>query len=1166
MSSPQNMSGGEITTPAQTHSRDSSAAALFFAEGQHERDPSQKAAAVASLITLIRTLHAQLQTDDGTESDANAAAQDVDPATQWSNAAVEVCHTRMQRLLHALEPDSFEEPTGKDDEDRRQDDAGVYLARLETIQRNLHSFFQRTLDTDTDLSSLQFQPIATATAAAAQSTSASPDSTPVPSPSADPSSYSDSLLSFIELIIVFAIHSQRKEQVVHAIMSLPEHDQAQLMHSIRHCCSRFLPELKMLPPSDSTNSQSSFGGSLDGSASSALSSLTASWLAHSSSSPLSTPLSTPKLSTTPPHPFGPRLISPAQHHQFDKRSPHTMQSASTLSTSDAHVNGKPNNAGPGAGVVARSPFSSAVPSRATLDAQLTTAEARITSLEAENKHLTEKLRRMSEEEAALVQSHGDEVATLQEQLSNSISLKKHQELLRAESTRAAAQLFEVQDRMQQLERTLTNLEPQHAQTHLELQRMRRSNESMENEITTLHEQLEVAQAKAEELPALQTKNAKLLTRLESLANLKAEHSAMAQQHATLQGEVESLRAENQQYVTQIQPQVERYKTLVQQLESELRDAKCSLVAKDEALTELQTRIDDEHRVAMEREQRLREQIEQLQRTVASIDPTHPSLSPSRSPATFAGMASPRQSIASPRAHAENTDIDKLDDEDDDEEDTVEPLSSQLADHVPSDPTPASSTATNVDDHTSVTTLQQQLAHRTKEVEEAQSKVQEQSNRVAELENELTTLRTQLTAHADDAAQLSSLRSELDGALQRLSSSESALLAARSQDALTIASLHGKISGLAELYEEEVARLKEEVSALRTANQTLEAAAAFDSQSKNAQRSRSNSLKQASALVAEHAAKVEALETQLAQMSNEKATLRRSLDAALHEVESLRASHAADVHTLNAKIVALVHERDGRAAAAIDATDADDMGQNEEDEEDEMASSFNPSWSRAGDADGSAAPAADADVGTDDENKFHRLRTRMTSQRKEIRRLRLELTQSHEALLRVQTERAEADAKRDDDLAHALATLANNSNTNKHSPSGQSSAAPSSSIPLEQQLADSEQKIQLLLHHYKRLQVQYVNVAKKLTQMTHGPVAPPLSLTTINAREEMFERERIRVEEAELFDRERRLMSSAFYSIGMEWQNALLTGRVSSAAHQASATNPNPPLAAHETQP
>jgi hypothetical protein len=66
-----------------------------------------------------------------------------------------------------------------------------------------------------------------------------------------------------------------------------------------------------------------------------------------------------------------------------------------------------------------------------------------------------------------------------------------------------------------------------------------------------------------------------------------------------------------------------------------------------------------------------------------------------------------------------------------------------------------------------------------------------------------------------------------------------------------------------------------------------------------------------------------------------------------------------------------------------------------------------------------------------------------------------------------------------------------------------------------QLHESEAKLRTLFTSYKKLETKYAQSEKKWQQILRGPVTPPLSLSTINCREEMFERERIRVEELEV---------------------------------------------------
>jgi hypothetical protein len=93
------------------------------------------------------------------------------------------------------------------------------------------------------------------------------------------------------------------------------------------------------------------------------------------------------------------------------------------------------------------------------------------------------------------------------------------------------------------------------------------------------------------------------------------------------------------------------------------------------------------------------------------------------------------------------------------------------------------------------------------------------------------------------------------------------------------------------------------------------------------------------------------------------------------------------------------------------------------------------------------------------------------------------------------------------------------------------------------LADEQAKLSKLFRHHVALSARYAAAKEQLEGVLKGPLTPPLAFSTIAAREELFERERIRVEEAESMQRENQLVAAAFYSLGTNTSKRVLTAGV-----------------------
>jgi hypothetical protein len=93
------------------------------------------------------------------------------------------------------------------------------------------------------------------------------------------------------------------------------------------------------------------------------------------------------------------------------------------------------------------------------------------------------------------------------------------------------------------------------------------------------------------------------------------------------------------------------------------------------------------------------------------------------------------------------------------------------------------------------------------------------------------------------------------------------------------------------------------------------------------------------------------------------------------------------------------------------------------------------------------------------------------------------------------------------------------------------------------LADEQAKLSKLFRHHVALSARYAATKEQLEGVLKGPLTPPLAFSTIAAREELFERERIRVEESESMQRENQLVAAAFYSLGASASKQVLTAGV-----------------------
>jgi hypothetical protein len=141
--------------------------------------PASPAELLATLLALLGALQRDLL---HTESD------DFRDATSTSNG------TALVELMHELEPTAFTQ---------RAEELTTPMRRLSAVKTGLEHFFQTSLVTHVDLSSINLQAIidGASSTGASSSIAASSD-----------------LFKLLEVILLCAIHSQRKDEVVHAIM------------------------------------------------------------------------------------------------------------------------------------------------------------------------------------------------------------------------------------------------------------------------------------------------------------------------------------------------------------------------------------------------------------------------------------------------------------------------------------------------------------------------------------------------------------------------------------------------------------------------------------------------------------------------------------------------------------------------------------------------------------------------------------------------------------------------------------------------------------------------------------------------------------------------------------------------------------------------------------
>jgi len=168
--------------------------------------PAHVAAAhelLPTLLILFRALHAELLEEDDEADDAEATVQ------QWNHARRVADGAVLLQLLHAIEPHKFVSDENEADADSNESDrARSTDARLQRLLSDLQRVFDE----------LNTEPAASVTAHIQTSVIAAAAAADDDADSDGSGAFEVELVHLLELILLYAIHSQRKEEVINAIM------------------------------------------------------------------------------------------------------------------------------------------------------------------------------------------------------------------------------------------------------------------------------------------------------------------------------------------------------------------------------------------------------------------------------------------------------------------------------------------------------------------------------------------------------------------------------------------------------------------------------------------------------------------------------------------------------------------------------------------------------------------------------------------------------------------------------------------------------------------------------------------------------------------------------------------------------------------------------------
>lgn len=580
-------------------------------------------------------------------------------------------------LLHQLEPVSF--PTNSI-EDTRQ--------RFEVIRKGLHEFFQANMDTNIDMTHIQIDNIVnhSSTSVGISSSSSSSSSSSAATTAGSGSAFPLDLFKLVELCLLCAIHSHRKEEVVDVIMSLTDLEQSHLMYSIHDASARYLPHTTQDLSSDHFDYPTSgAAGSSSGSGLTDSVTLTpidtpksmnrSYFNLSSSTSPLHSPsrlseaknrVATPNsasTSTTPtPILTTARLTTRTRIHKRSSGSIEQSPMASPQGTKGQNVNAfsplssplhNRMHSLPPPSASSPSPSSSSLSSSQSASAlnlprppTASNSSDLLQSLQSENTHLKEQLAKYLTEERALQSKHESDLGALQVQLAFSMPTKKHAELLREQQAKSSKAIYELEERNSNLESQLESLDALHTSVHLENKKLVLRSETLERDLAKALDELEVAQVRLDEAASQESKITKLKERLTSLQNVKSELSRLEEAHGLLQTEVDELRRKDVDTEQRLKPSYEKHKALVLELQSEVRRLRLTHQTNDLTMADLNQQLQHEREQVAHLTKQLVEvgATPRTQRRASTIANTNKSHSAATAPTTLASVSSDVSSL------------------------------------------------------------------------------------------------------------------------------------------------------------------------------------------------------------------------------------------------------------------------------------------------------------------------------------------------------------------------------------------------------------------------------------------------------------------------------------------------------------------------------------------
>jgi len=405
-------------------------------------------------------------------------------------------------FLHALEPAHFDlEPLQQSSGGSGGLDASSRESNLQYLIDSLETFFEESMGKNMDLGFLQPSVMAAA-------------------PSGNGSSEAQ-LLSLLELVLLCAINSAGKEDVIGAIMAMSDEEQQELMMLIHN----------MMAKADKSGGGA--GAAMNISASAA-----------------------------PATPSSPGGIAGSQRTPLRKRSSDFMLgSPSSLVSSPA--GDTPSAA------------ASAASAAALAQAQAAAAAAakQVASLEAEKAALTKQLDASTRAERQWkLQAHeaAEQLALATERARTELAAavaQREGEVERASNAATKNELARLSKEIARGEARVAELEQNLSRAHdhsLALQRdllaARESQEESQGELSRLRDELHLAQSKAEELSSLKTKHEKLRTRLEEMEALRAQNQALESESSRQLDRIIALEASTRE-VDALRTQLNRLKDL-----------------------------------------------------------------------------------------------------------------------------------------------------------------------------------------------------------------------------------------------------------------------------------------------------------------------------------------------------------------------------------------------------------------------------------------------------------------------------------------------------------------------------------------------------------------------------------------------------------------------------